>query len=459
MSSQFNIKDTIVALATPPGTSAIGVIRLSGKHAITICNKLFKGKDLTKQKSHTIHYGSLYHKNRLIDDVLISIFKEPKSYTGENVVEVSCHGSTFIQQEIIKIFIEDGARMANPGEFTLRAFLNGKFDLAQAEAVADLIASYSNASHQLAIEQMRGVFSSKIKSLRTQLIDFASLIELELDFSQEDVEFANRKELKKLILKTQNLIQYLIKSFELGNVIKNGVAVAIAGKPNVGKSTLLNLLLHDERAIVSEIAGTTRDYIEDQININGILFRFIDTAGIRDTHDSIEQMGVKRAIEKIKTADIVIYLFDVSAQNQDEVINDINSIRVSTQKVIIVGNKTDLHKDDNIKNHFKKLNDAVFISAKQNHNIEKLINRLISFYELENITQNKAIVSNVRHFDALQKTNYSLNDVIKGIDNHITTDMLAIDVRSALYFLGEITGDVTSEDVLKNIFSRFCIGK
>nr|WP_294900665.1 tRNA uridine-5-carboxymethylaminomethyl(34) synthesis GTPase MnmE [uncultured Pedobacter sp.] len=450
-------EETIVALATPNGIGAIGVIRLSGPEAIKIINSVFKGKDLEQQDSHTIHFGTIRDGERIVDEVLVSLFVAPKSYTKENVVEISCHGSKYIIDAIIKLLIKQGARLAKAGEFTLRAFLNGGLDLSQAEAVADLIASNSKASHQLAMQQMRGGFSNELKVLREQLIHFASMIELELDFGEEDVEFANRDDLRRLIDKLHTNISHLIRSFDLGNVIKNGVPVVIAGKPNVGKSTLLNALLNEERAIVSEIAGTTRDTVEDEINIKGITFRFIDTAGIRETQDIIEAKGVERTFEKIKSSAIVLYLFDPQETNEIElaqILVDLKAvINQNNSTLIVIANKVDIHPLSNS-------NESILqISAKEKDNLNVLEEALLNAVNLNLLNSDEVIVSNIRHLEALQKTEEALNRVMDGIDNPVTSDFLAMDIKQALHYLGEIVGVVTTDDLLENIFSKFCIGK
>ena len=456
-------EDTIVALATPSGTGAIALIRLSGPDAIAIINSVFKGKDLAQQESHTIHFGTIRDGENIVDEVLVSLFVAPKSYTKENVVEISCHGSKYIIESIIKLLIRQGARAAKPGEFTLRAFLNGGLDLSQAEAVADLISSNSKAAHQLAMQQMRGGFSNELKLLREQLIHFASMIELELDFSEEDVEFANRDQLKSLVMAIFKVINKLVQSFELGNVIKNGVPVVIAGKPNVGKSTLLNVLLNEERAIVSEIAGTTRDTIEDEINIQGINFRFIDTAGIRETQDIVEAKGVERTFEKIKSSAIVLYLFDAletKGTELEEIITDLKTvIEERNGHLIIVCNKVDLGQLVSLKTQFAAYPNMLFISAKEQFNINSLEDALLEAVNFKALNSEEVIVSSLRHHDALLKTSASLERVLYGIDNPVTSDFLALDIKQALYYLGEITGQVTTDDLLDNIFSKFCIGK
>jgi len=454
-------QDTIVALATPSGAGAIAIIRLSGKEAITIATEIFNsisGKELLKQKSHTVHLGNIVDGSRIIDEVLATVFKNPNSYTGENVVEFSCHGSSYIQQEIIQLLLRKGCRMATAGEFTLQAFLNGKMDLSQAEAVADLIASDSKASHQLAIQQMRGGFSTEIEELRIQLLNFASLIELELDFSEEDVEFANREEFQKLIKKITTLLKKLIDSFATGNVLKNGIPVAIVGRPNSGKSTLLNSLLNEERAIVSNIAGTTRDTIEDEITIGGIRFRFIDTAGLRETTDEIEKIGVERALEKLEKSSIYIYLFDSTEMSVLEVKKELDSFTTNS-KQLIVANKIDKAS----KEELSAINNSglpfLTISAKSKNSLDVLCNSLLNIAGIESLDSNQLMVTNSRHYDVLIKSLEEISKVQEGIDNHLTGDLLAIDLRQALYFLGEITGKVSNDDLLGNIFANFCIGK
>ncbi len=448
-------QDTIVALATPSGAGAIGVIRLSGKEAITICNAVFKGKDLSKQASHTIHFGSIHDGEQIIDEVLVSLFIAPKSYTKENVVEISCHGSGYIIEKLIQLFIKKGARAAKPGEFTMRAFLNGQLDLSQAEAVADLIASSSEASHKVAMQQMRGGFSNELKKLREELIHFASLVELELDFSEEDVEFANREQMQQLIEKIVQVLGRLIKSFELGNVIKQGVPVVIAGKPNVGKSTLLNALLNEERAIVSDIAGTTRDTIEDEISIQGIKFRFIDTAGIRDTEDIIEAKGVERTFEKINQSAIILYLFDAEETKDEElakIIKELQEITIkNNSQLLLIANKSD-------KTQSIVPSEAMSISALQGKGIKELEEKLLSFIQYSEFA-NETILTNARHVEALQRCKAALERVLHGIHNPVTSDFLAMDIKESLHYLGEITGSISTDDLLENIFSKFCIGK
>ncbi|MDX1943182.1 MAG: tRNA uridine-5-carboxymethylaminomethyl(34) synthesis GTPase MnmE [Saprospiraceae bacterium] len=567
--AQHNLKDTIVALATPPGVGAIGVIRLSGEDAIFIVNQVFQGKHLTLQASHTIHFGTIKEEEHLIDEVLVSLFVAPKSYTGENVAEVSCHGSPYIIQQLIQLFIKKGARLAQPGEFTLRAFLNGRMDLSQAEAVADLIASESESSHAVAMQQMRGGFSNEIKHLREELIHFASMIELELDFGEEDVEFANRDDLKELILKIQKLIYTLVESFQLGNVIKNGVSTVIAGRPNAGKSTLLNALLNEERAIVSEIEGTTRDTIEEVLNIKGIHFRLIDTAGVREAQDQIEAIGVEKTMQKIQQSALLVYVFDVIKTPPEEVHKDLEKLVHPGVQLLVVANKMDLNPytkvehylkvqstkyevgtgeaefgnensemkniDSDVRNanshvgnvdsHIKTpdsdeknidstieidnshkrtadslngisdsdyktentdagndksetgnippspspaealakegitRNNFVPISAINQMNIEYLKEKLYETALSGKVNLENTIVTNARHYEALQKASEALDTALKGLNSGITGDFLAMDIRRALVYLGEITGEVGVEDLLEHIFSKFCIGK
>ena len=456
--STSNTQDTIVALATSPGTQgAIAVIRVSGTDAISLVNTVFKGKDLTQQPSHTLHFGTIRDGAEIIDEVLVSLFVGPNSYTKENSVEISTHNSKYIIERVIHLLIRHGARAARPGEFTLRAFLNGGLDLSQAEAVADLIASNSAASHQIAMQQMRGGFSNQLKKLREDLVHFASLIELELDFAEEDVEFANRDQLKNLIQQIYSVIQRLIQSFEQGNVLKNGVPVVIAGKPNVGKSTLLNALLNEERAIVSDIAGTTRDTIEDEINIKGVTFRFIDTAGIRETQDVIEAKGVERTMEKMKQARLIVYLFDPTQDKIEAVQQQIVEIKDLSIPFVTIINKADLLCAD-MRKEYESLH-PLYISAKEQLGIEELKDELLRQVNLSHINTDDVMVTNIRHVEALQHTQSALEKVLYGIDNPVTSDFLAMDIRQALHHLGEITGAVTTDDLLDNIFSKFCIGK
>jgi tRNA modification GTPase len=448
--------DTIIALSTPPGSGAIGVIRLSGPDAIQLTNQVFAGKDLTEQATHTLHFGLIKDEGVIIDEVVAGLYIAPKSYTKENVVEISCHGSNYIIQQILNLLIKKGARAAKPGEFTLRAFLNGAFDLSQAEAVADLIASDSKASHDVALQQMRGGFSTELKDLREQLIHFASMIELELDFAEEDVEFADRTQLRNLISRLMSHIARLISSFEMGNVLKNGVPIVIAGKPNVGKSTLLNALLNEERAIVSDIAGTTRDTIEDELNINGIIFRFIDTAGIRDTADIIEAKGVERTLERMKQAKLIIYMVD-ALQTPDELDEQLKDLRKLDIPYLALVNKADLFTPEQRLDFEQQ--EVLFLSAKENIGVDELKTALLAKVNLHHINTSETLVSNIRHVEALKNTEHALYKVLNNIDNPVTSDFLAMDIKQALHYLGEITGTVTTDDLLENIFSKFCIGK
>ncbi len=451
--------DTIVALATPAGIGAIGVIRLSGPNALHIINELFPSKDLSKQHSHTIHVGFIKENKVDIDEVVISLFKNPKSYTGEDVVEISCHGSSYVQQQVIQACIRKGARLAKAGEFTQRAFLNGKLDLTQAEAVADLISSNTAASQKTALHNMRGGFSEILKELRENLIQFSALIELELDFSQEDVEFADRKKFYELIDGATTVTKDLLQSFKLGNVIKNGVSVAIIGKPNAGKSTLLNTLLNENRAIVSEIAGTTRDTVEEIINIDGILFRLIDTAGIREhSTDVIELIGIEKSRQKIEQSDEVIYIFDVNTETPAEVEAAVTLIREKNSNYLLIGNKADLLGQKEMTKRFAGKN-ILYISAKEKLHIDLLKQKLVDKIIKGHINTENTIITNARHYEALQEVDRSLSDIKSGMDNHISGDLLALDIRRCLYYISEITGDISNENVLDYIFSKFCIGK
>ncbi|MBB5394143.1 tRNA uridine-5-carboxymethylaminomethyl(34) synthesis GTPase MnmE [Mucilaginibacter sp. AK015] len=450
-------QDTIVALATPNGAGAIGVIRLSGPDAITIAQKVWRGKDLTQQASHTLHFGRIVDGDMELDEVVASLFVSPRSYTRENVVEISCHGSNYIIESIIRLLIKNGARAAKAGEFTLRAFLNGQLDLSQAEAVADLIASNSKASQQVALQQLRGGFSNQLQQLRDQLVQFASLIELELDFAEEDVEFANRDQLKKLTHDITRIIGSLIKSFELGNAIKNGVNTVIAGRPNAGKSTLLNALLNEERAIVSHIPGTTRDTIEEVLNIKGINFRMIDTAGIREATDTIEQIGVQRTMEKISQSALLLYVYDAGEISLADLNADIESLQKPGITMLIVANKADLLNAEQL-SVLPHTDKAIIISAKEKQHIDELKHKIYNAAVKEQLTGHETLVTNIRHLEALQKTEEALLRVLNGIDN-VTSDFLSMDIKQALHYLGEITGAVTTDDLLENIFSKFCIGK
>lgn len=452
-------EDTIVALATPSGIGAIGVIRLSGDNAIAIANQVFKGKDLKKQDSHTIHFGRITDSDIIIDEVLVSVFIAPKSFTKEDVIEISTHGSTYIIQKIIKLLLANGARLAKPGEFTKRAFLNGQFDLTQAEAVADLINSDSEATHMAAMNQMRGGFSKRIKALREELIHFASMIELELDFAEEDVEFADRDKLVTLIQTLQKTVGKLIESFSIGNVIKNGVPTVIAGKPNSGKSTLLNTLLEEEKAIVSDIPGTTRDFIEDEIHIEGISFRFIDTAGIREARDKIEAIGIERTREKMKVASVIIYLIDLLNDTELEIHKEESKLKKLGIPYLLVGNKTDKLSLDEKKQIKSNHPEMILISASSEDNVDQLKKLLIHLVHIDDFKTGDTVVTNIRHIESLSNTQSALDAVLKGINNKVTGDFLAMDIRQALHHLGEITGEITTDDLLGNIFSKFCIGK
>lgn len=488
----MHIQDTIVALASPAGAGAIAVIRVSGEQAIAICSPLFKsvsGKILSNQKTHTIHLGHIMDGERTIDEVLVSLFKGTNSYTGEPTVEISCHGSSYIQQEIIQLLLRSGCRAAQAGEFTLRSFINGKMDLSQAEAVADLIASDNEASHQIAMQQMRGGFSNEIAQLRQELLNFASLIELELDFSEEDVEFADRTQFKELIARITKVLKRLIDSFATGNVIKNGIPVAIVGEPNVGKSTLLNALLNEERAIVSDIAGTTRDTIEDEISIGGIGFRFIDTAGIRETTDTIEGLGIKKTFEKIGQAQVVVYLFDASntafgaglpekpslpsaslpdrqaglpeGEKYKEVLREIGKIKnqFPLTPLLIIANKADQLRPQETNTLTNAIPDLLVLSAKEKTGVDTLKAKLLDFVNTGALRNDETIVTNSRHYDALLKALEEIEKVQYGLDTGLSGDLMAIDIREALYHFGEITGQVTNDELLGNIFANFCIGK
>lgn len=451
----YSINETIAAIATAPGESAIGIVRMSGTNAIAIADKIFTGKKLSAQKSHTIHFGRITDGDETVDEVVVSIYKGPKSYTGEDIIEISCHGSQYLLERVLELCLRNGAHLAQAGEFTQRAFLNNKMDLAQAEAVADLIASQTGAAHKAAIHNLRGGFSSELQELREQLIQFSALLELELDFSEEDVEFADRTKFYELIKQLTETTQQLINSFSLGNVIKKGVSVAIIGKPNAGKSTLLNALLNEERAIVSDIAGTTRDSIEEVLNINGILFRLIDTAGIRDhTSDIVETMGVQRSRDIMKRADIVVYLFDVNEESTDDLQKQKGIFEQEGLKHLLVGNKTDLATN---KDKFGK--NILYISAKHKEHVQELRQALYDHVIEGKVSTEGTIVTNARHHASLQEVLRSLQDIRSGLDNNITGDLIALDVRRCLHYLGEITGQVTTEDKLDYIFSKFCIGK
>ncbi len=494
--------NTIAAIATPNGQGAIAVIRVSGENAFSICEKIFHPAEkrliLSEQSGYTIHYGRIHDNGNIIDEVLMSIFKSPRSYTGDDVVEISCHGSVYIQQKILQLLLDHGAYPAKPGEFTQRAFLNGKMDLSQAEAVADLIASESAAFHKVVMQQMRGGFSGEIRILRKQLLEFISLVELELDFSEEDVEFANREQLRTLLERISIMLESLTSSFEFGNVLKNGIPVVIAGKPNVGKSTLLNLLLKEEKALVSEIPGTTRDSIEDVIHLKGISFRFIDTAGIRETTDNIEILGIKRTMEKVKQASIILLM--AQATDTFEQINHLlDGLRIKPEfagkRIILLLNKSDLLPDyqkiitinkttlpkidetssDNKSLHAKyselrnvnkdkfpqlRENDHILqVSAKTHNGMDELKSLLLSIVEQGNPCSNNVVVTNIRHYHALKKAHEAVIRASGGLKNHLPGDLLAMDIREVLYYLGEITGEITNDEILGNIFKNFCIGK
>ena len=460
--------DTICALSTPYGTGAISIIRLSGAEALSICKTIFipnnKTDDFAPNTLRSLHFGKIKNDdNSLLDEVIVSVFRTPHSYTGEDVVEISCHGSVFIQEQLLQLLIRKGARAANPGEFTLRAFLNGKMDLTQAEAVADLIASKSGIAHRMALQQMKGGISKQIKQLRYQLVELAVLLELELDFSEEDVEFANRDRLSELLSDIRAEVAVLIESYAMGNVLKGGIPVAIIGKPNVGKSTLLNIFLNEDRAIVSEIPGTTRDAIEDTIIINGICFRFIDTAGLRDTYDKVEYIGVERTYEKIELASIILYLFDISETSIGEIQDAISDFRKKIagkdKKLIIVGNKIDKFSETfkGFKDIFEP--DTIFISAKRKENIHLITEKLVQSVSDGYLSTNETMVTSSRHYEAFIRSRESLNKAMNGLNNGLSNDLLAEDIRTALHYLGEITGDITTDEILDNIFSKFCIGK
>ena len=445
--------DSICAISSPPGIGGISLIRISGSEALKIVGKIFS-KSLEEVKGYQVQYGKIIEKKQIIDDVVVTVFRNPYSFTGENTVEINCHGSTFIQQKIIELLINKGARLALPGEFSKRAFLNGKLDLSQTEAIADLINSKSSAAHEIAIKQLKGGISSELKILRNKLIEFASLIELELDFSEEDVEFADRNHLSKLIQDLISHIDQLKKSFQYGNAIKNGVNTVIAGRPNAGKSTLLNNILNENRAIVSSIAGTTRDTIEEIITINGIDFRLVDTAGIRNTKDEIERIGVAKTLEKINQSSLVIYIYDCSLMSKKEVDQDLSKYIKSKVPCLVIANKIDLIKNskDIPKDHFPT-------SLKNNDQIKEIKNLVFELFSMNNINNESVVISNMRHFEALELAFKELLKVQKGLHNNISGDLIAMDIRQVLYYIGTITGDISSEELLGNIFTNFCIGK
>jgi len=460
-------KDTICALATPAGTAAIAVIRVSGKDTFSLMDRIFfplkKLNSIAEAEGYRMLFGTIRdEKEETLDEVLVSVFKQPNSYTGEDAVEISCHGSVYIQQRILELLMHMGARLAEPGEFTMRAFSNGKFDLAQAEAVGDLISAHSKTSHAMAMQQMRGGYSDKMKALRKQLLDFASLIELELDFAEEDVEFANRDELNRLLQTLKTEMTTLVESFRVGNVLKKGIPVTIAGEPNVGKSTLLNAILNEEKAIVSEIPGTTRDVVEDSISINGITFRFIDTAGLRKSSDKIESIGIERTHEQIQKARIILYVFDIRHTTCEEVQQKIKEfedlIHDPEKKFILIANKTD--ELEEIPHDFKKMVelDCVFISAKRRENLKLVTEHLLQAVDTDLISEN-TVVSNARHYQELKKALEAIQNIEEGFEQNIPSDLIAIDIRTALHHLGEITGEVTTDELLGNIFGNFCIGK
>jgi tRNA modification GTPase len=454
-----NWNDTIVALATPNGIGALAIIRVSGLDCFKLVNQLFPYKILEQLLSHTIHHGFLTFNNSILDEVVLNIFKSPKSFTGENVIEINCHGSAYIQQTIIEALIAVGCRLAKPGEFTQRAFLNGKLDLTQAEAVIDVISSNTEASKKAAITNLKGGFKHVLSNLREELLKFSSLIQLELDFAEEDVEFINRQSFLLLLDKLISQTFSLYNSFKLGNVIKNGVQVAIVGKPNAGKSTLLNTLLNENRAIVSEIPGTTRDTIEEVINIEGVIFRLIDTAGIRsDATDIIEGLGIERSREKIQIADLVLFLFDVNEYSENDLLTIINEFKDQNKKYIIVANKIDDSSKD-VSNKFPSIPNIIYISAKDKLNIHQLTSRLVEMSVEGDINTESLVITNARHYEALSKLLDALNEIKSGLQSNLTGDLLSIDIKSALHYLGVITGEITTEDQLDYIFSKFCIGK
>ncbi len=453
--------NTICAIATPRGAGAIAVIRISGEQTLAVVSKIFLAgkKNLVSLPANTVHYGTIINGEQMIDNVIITLFKSPHSYTGEDSIEISCHGSLHIQNKILELLINNGAHLAKPGEFTLRAFLNGKIDLSQAEAVADLIASESEAAHKIALQQLRGGFTKELAALRDKLVNFISLIELELDFSEEEVEFADRKQLLELLINIQKHIFTLIKSFKLGNVLKNGIPVAIIGEPNVGKSTLLNVLLNEEKALVSEIAGTTRDSIEDTINIQGITFRFIDTAGIRQTDDIIENLGIERTFKKIELADIILFIVETeSLQNSKDKIQEIVN-KYPDKKWIIVINKIDTAESVEHKIENTIGLPTVSISAKKRLFINNLESMILSQIDTHKLNVGDTIITNIRHYEALMRANESLQRAVGGIESNIQTDFLAQDIRQSMHYLGEITGQFTNDEILDNIFKNFCIGK
>jgi len=454
----MKLNDTIVAQSTPQGKGAIAIIRLSGKDSIKIVNSLFPSKDLTKVDTHTIHYGNIEYKDSIIDEVLVSVFKEPNSYTKENIVEISCHGADFIIKKILSLTIKLGARVADKGEFTFRSFLSGNMDLSQAEAVSDLISSNSENSHKIAINHIKGVFSNKIKKLRKDLINLSSLLELELDFSEEDVEFANRDQLEKLLNEILSFNNVLLESYKLNNVIKDGINVLILGKPNVGKSTILNGLIEEDKAIISDIPGTTRDVLDDTITVGGNLLRFIDTAGIRETDDKIEQIGIKKALNQVDNASLILYVIDLNNTDLKSLESESNSKFLKNKNVIYVGNKSDLKIEKEVNSYFKK-NDLLMISANKSNDLSNLKDKIDLFISRNLVNEESSVMINERHFTSLTNVNESINNVKKNLNNKSNTDLLAMDIKYALNHLGEITGEVTNDEILGNIFSKFCIGK
>ncbi len=467
--------DTIVALATPPGRAALAVLRLSGPEARSIANRTFEGADLEDTAPYRAHYGRIVTEDgRLLDEVLATVFIAPRSYTGEDVVEISCHGSPYIAQELLQHYLDRGARLAEPGEYTLRAFLHGKLDLSQAEAVGDLIASNSEAAHRLALDQLRGGIRNDIQQLRQQLIDFASLVELELDFGEEDVEFADRTKLRSLVVHIREVVQSLIQSFALGNAIKEGVTTVLAGRPNAGKSTLLNALLREERAIVSDIAGTTRDTIEEVLTIRGIPFRLIDTAGIRDATETIEAIGVERTLEKVRQSQVLIYVFDIIASSPEQVREDLARLYTPGLRLLLAANKMDLNPYTSFEQYFPdnfrlpiegsepiaiRPEQWVPMIAREGRNLQLLLDRLYGLFATEEVPPDQTIVTNARHYTALRQTDDALAAVLDGLDQGITPDLVALDIRRALHHLGAITGEISTDDLLGNIFGKFCIGK
>jgi tRNA modification GTPase len=459
---------TICAISTPAGTGGIAVIRLSGAQAITIADVVFrspvKGKRLADQAANTLHFGSIYQENSLLDEVVVGLFRAPHSYTGEDVVEISCHGSIYVQQQILQLLLDTGAELALPGEFTQRAFLNGKMDLSQAEAVADLIASGNSSAHRVALNQMRGGFSAELNQLRGELLHFITLVELELDFSEEDVEFADRSQLLSLSKKIERLLKKLADSFRLGNAIKNGIPVAIVGETNVGKSTLLNALLNEEKAIVSDIHGTTRDVIEDVVNLDGTLFRFFDTAGLRETSDTIENLGIERSYRKLEQASVVLLVLDLTSP-YESIVARIQEIRkkIGQQQLILVGNKSDLvsaevrQQIEALK--LKKDESLLFISAKSKANLTGLVRLMKKAAAVDKVQPEDVIVTNIRHYDALTRALEAIERSVAGLESHLSGEFLSQDIRECLHYLGSITGQITTDEVLGNIFKNFCIGK